>query len=352
VRADDARPAPADPVGMRKIFLVSLAIVTVSLAFIASYSAALHAPKPHEVPLAVGRDVPANVVAQLDRSPALSVVRSSDPLHAIDRREAYGALTLDGGRLKLTTAPAASSAIATLLNAEVLPGKVEHAAVHALAADDNRGLIGTYTVIGWVIAGYLGATLFGMTFGTRGRLTLRLGALAAVGLVVGLGGALLAKSLGGLPGPWLGLSLLGALIVAAVGAVTVALQAWFGIAGTGIAILLFVVLGNPSSGGLAAPELLPAFWRDIGQALPVGAGVTAFRDAAYFPAAALLPSIATLLFWAVAGVALAVGQAAASSGAARRRLSASSSRWRMSRGRSRRTLAVSEGVDGFAPESP
>ena len=337
---------------MRKIILVSLAIVTVSLAFIASYSAALRDPTPHEVPLAVSRDVPSQVAAELDRSPALAVVRVDDPLRALDRREAYGALTLDGGRLKLTTAPAASSAIATLLNAEVLPGKVEHAAVHALAADDNRGLIGTYTVIGWVIAGYLGATLFGMTFGTRGRLSLRLGALAAVGLVVGLGGALLAKSLGGLPGPWLGLSLLGALIVAAVGAVTVALQAWFGIAGTGIAILLFVVLGNPSSGGLAAPELLPAFWRDIGQALPVGAGVTAFRDAAYFPAAALLPSIATLLFWAVAGVALAVGQAAASSGAARRRLSASSSRWRMSRGRSRRTLAVSEGVDGFAPESP
>ena len=163
VRADDARPAPADPVGMRKILLVSLAIVTVSLAFIASYSAALHAPTPHEVPLAVGRDVPANVAAQLDRSPALSVVRSTDPLRAIDRREAYGALTLDGGRLKLTAAPAASSAIAALLDAEVLPGKVEHATVHALAADDNRGLIGTYTVIGWVIAGYLGATLFGMT---------------------------------------------------------------------------------------------------------------------------------------------------------------------------------------------
>ena len=80
-------------------------------------------------------------------------------------------------------------------------------------------------MIGWVIAGYLGATLFGMTFGTRGRVLLRLGALAGVALVVGLGGALLAKSLGGLPGPWLGLSLLGALIVASVGAVTVALQA-------------------------------------------------------------------------------------------------------------------------------
>jgi hypothetical protein len=332
---------------MRKIILVSLAIVTVSLAFIASYSAALHDPTPHEVPLAVSRDVPAQVAAELDRSAAIAVVRVDDPLRALDRREAYGALTAVDGRLKLTTAPAASSAIATLLEQQVLPGKVEHATVHALAASDNRGLIGTYTVIGWVIAGYLGATLFGMTFGTRGRLALRLGALAAVGLVVGFGGALLATPLGG---PWLGLTLLGALTVAAVGAVTTALQAWFGIAGTGIAILLFVVLGNPSSGGLAAPELLPGFWREIGQALPVGASVTAFRDAVYFPAAPLAGSLATLALWGVAGVALSY--AAASSGAARRRLSASSSRWRMSRGLRRKALAVSEGVEGFAPERP
>jgi hypothetical protein len=332
---------------MPKILLVSLAIVTVSLAFIASYSAALHDPTPHEVPLAVGPGVPADVAAALDRSPAIRVVRSADPIAAVDRRDAYGALTAGGAGLKLTTAPAASSAIAALLEQEVLPGKVERASTHALADGDNRGLIGTYTVIGWVIAGYLGATLFGMTFGTGGRLAPRLGALAAVGLTVGVGGALLAAPLGG---PWLGLALLGALVVASVGAVTVALQAWFGIAGTGIAILLFVVLGNPSSGGLAAPELLPGFWRAIGQALPVGAGVTAFRDAVYFPDAPLAASLLTLALWTAAGVALSY--AAASSGAARRRLSASSSRWRMSRGLSRRALAVSEGVDGRAPERP
>jgi hypothetical protein len=337
---------------MRKIILSSLAIVTVALAFIASYSAALRAPAPHEVPLAVGPGVPARVAAELDRSPALKVVRTTDPRQALDRREAYGALTAQAGGLRLTTAPAASATVATLLNDQVLPGKVSHATAHPLAAEDPRGLLGTYTVIGWVIAGYLGATLFGMTFGTRGRVLLRLGALAGVALAVGLGGALLAKTLGGLPGPWLGLSLLGALVVASVGAATVALQALFGIAGTGIAILLFVVLGNPSSGGLAAPELLPAFWREIGQAIPVGAGVTAFRDAAYFPAASLLAPLATLAAWLLAGLAAVALQAAASSGAARRRLSASSSKWRMSRGLSRRALAVSEGVDGFAPDRP
>src|SRR3954454_14255802 len=132
---------------MRKTILVSLAIVTVALAFIASYSAALRAPTPHEVPLAVGPAVPAQVVAQLDRSPALHVLRVDDPQRAIDRREAYGALSATGGGLRLTTAPAASAAVATLLEDHVLPGKVTHATSHPLAAEDNRGLIGTYTVI-------------------------------------------------------------------------------------------------------------------------------------------------------------------------------------------------------------
>src|SRR4051794_36735706 len=189
---------------LRRTLLVSAAIVVVALAFIASYAAALHAPTPHDVPLAVARDVPADVAAQLDRSPALRVERVSDPLAAIGRREAYGALTVVDGRLRLTPAPAASAAVAALLADNVLPGKVEHATVHALAADDNRGLIGTYTVIGWVIAGYLGATLFGMTFGTRGRLALRLGALTAGGLGVGVGGGLLAEAPRGPPRPRVG----------------------------------------------------------------------------------------------------------------------------------------------------
>jgi hypothetical protein len=48
-----------------------------------------------------------------------------------------------------------------------------------------------------------------------------------------------------------------------------------GIVGIGVAIVLFVVLGNPSAGGAYQLPLLPGFWRTIGDTLPNGAGVLA-----------------------------------------------------------------------------
>ena len=164
----------------------------------------------------------------------------------------------------MITAPAASTGIALLLQA-TLPGQlratgqpVRSVTVHPLPESDSRGLVGFYTVVGWAIAGYLGATLFGLTFGTRighRKTLLRLGALVITGLVVGLGGTLVANAIGGMGAPWLAMTLLGALVIITTGAITVALQSLLGVAGTGLAILLFVILGNPSSGG---PSRAPA----------------------------------------------------------------------------------------------
>src|SRR4051794_24040858 len=100
---------------MRKTILVSLAIVTVALAFIASYSAALRAPTPHEVPLAVAPGGPAQVVAKLDPPPALHARGVAAPRRAMGRREAYGALSATGGVFPPPPAPAASAAVATVL---------------------------------------------------------------------------------------------------------------------------------------------------------------------------------------------------------------------------------------------
>jgi hypothetical protein len=47
--------------------------------------------------------------------------------------------------------------------------------------------------------------------------------------------------------------------------------------------LLFVVLGNSSSGGTVSPALQPAAFAFVSQWLPSGATVTSLRDAIYFP---------------------------------------------------------------------
>jgi hypothetical protein len=71
--------------------------------------------------------------------------------------------------------------------------------------------------------------------------------------------------------------LLGALLVFAAGAVTLAFQTPFGVIGIGVTILVFVILGSPSAGGAYQPPPLPLFWRDISSALPNGAATDDVR---------------------------------------------------------------------------
>ena len=294
------------------------AVALLSLLFIASYAGALHEPTPHDVPVAVAEQVPAELRATIDASPAIEVKAVADSaaaLRAIDRRESYGAVVPGRSGLTVVVAPAASAAIADFLSAQfaaelrqsVRPVHVR--TVHPLPDSDTRGLVGFYTVIGWAIAGYLGATLFGLTFGTspdRRRTAWRLGALVVLGLIVGLGGAAIATAIAGYDHGFALIALTGLLTVLAIGAVTVALQSLLGILGTGVAILLFVVFGNPAAGGPYAGELLPGIWRLGGQLIPTGAATTAVRDAAYFPAAPLTVPLLVIVAWIVVGAAAAL----------------------------------------------
>jgi hypothetical protein len=72
----------------------------------------------------------------------------------------------------------------------------------------------------------------------------------------------------------------------------------------GLAILLVVVLGNPSAGGAYAGPLLPEFWREIGPALIPGAGTWLTRSLAYFDGHAVGGPLLVLGGWAVAGTLL------------------------------------------------
>jgi hypothetical protein len=61
-------------------------------------------------------------------------------------------------------------------------------------------------------------------------------------------------SLGALTGHLMALWWLGALLVFAVGAVTLAFQTLLGVIGIGVTILVFVIIGNPSAGGAYSPH--------------------------------------------------------------------------------------------------
>lgn len=329
---------PERPVVIRALLAI-LAISAVSLLFIASYAGALHEPRPHNVPVATDAAVLSTVVTQLDRSPEIRVVRklsAAEALEAIDTREVYAAVVGRPRSLVLIVAPAAGPAVAEALKATLppllrrgVPRVVVHT-VHPLPEADSRGLVGFYTVVGWVVAGYLGATFLGLIFGTqpgRRHTAWRLGAVGVLAVLTGFGGAAVAAGIGDWSASLFSLGLVGTLTVAAVGAVTVALQSVLGLIGTGLAILIFVVLGNPASGGPYSAELLPGLWRAVGQLIPTGAATTALRNIAYFPDAPVAGPVLVIAIWLVAGVvvSLALGQrrgsltedeAAASMGAA------------------------------------
>lgn len=302
--------------------LAILAVTAVSLLFVASYAGALHEPRPHDVPVAVDARVPAAVAAGLDRSSAVQVDRvdtAADALRRIDERDAYGAVVADRRGLLLVVAPAAGPSVADVLREGVTPAlrrtgaTVRVAEVHRLPDSDSRGLVGFYLAVGWVVGAYLGASFLGLIFGERPgwRHTVwRLGALAVLALAVGLSGAVVGSAIGGFGGSVLLLGLVGALCVMAVGSVTLALMSALGLIGIGVSILIFVVLGNPSSGGPFESVLLPGLWRETGPAIPTGAVTTAIRDIAYFPDASIAGPVLVMLAWLVVGVvaALALGR--------------------------------------------
>ncbi|MFG2751853.1 DUF3533 domain-containing protein [Streptomyces xanthophaeus] len=313
-----------DAVTTRAALLV-LGVLALQLAFITSYIGAFHHPKPSEIPLAVAAPV-ARVAEQSAQQLAGLPGKPLDPRAVADEatartqvlnRDVDGALIVDpAGRTdRLLVAGGAGASLSQAIEEVVV--KVERSQGRAVtvtdvapvATGDARGLSSFYLVVGWCVGGYLCAAILAISAGARpanaARAVIRLGALLAYSITAGLLGAVIAGPvLDALPGSLMGLWGLGTLVVFAVGAITLAFQGLAGVVGIGLAILLVVVLGNPSAGGAYPYPLLPPFWSTIGPALPPGAGTYAARSIAYFRGNGAGGPMLVLAAWAVLGSAV------------------------------------------------
>ncbi|MGY1858547.1 DUF3533 domain-containing protein [Modestobacter sp. SYSU DS0290] len=313
----------------RRAAVLVVGVLLLQLGFVLSYVGAFHAPTPREVPLAVV--APAGAPAGTAESMATRLDGlDGDPLDAravadegrarllLRDREVDGVLLLgSGAEDTLLVAGAEGGAVSSALT-EVLSA-VDAAQQRTLTVDDvvpaadgdARGLSAFYLAVGWVVGGYLVASIIGVSAGsrplTRARGLVRLGALALYAVVSGVGGAVITGPvLDVFDGHLLTLSAFGALLVFAVGAFTMALQVWTGLIGIGLAILLFVVLGNPSAGGAYPAPLLPPFWAAIGPWLPPGAGTSAVRGIVYFGGAGAGQACLVLAGYAAVGLVATV----------------------------------------------
>ncbi|MFC9385403.1 DUF3533 domain-containing protein [Streptomyces venezuelae] len=304
--------------------LLVVGVFALQLLFIASYVGALHHPQPRDVPFGVVAppQVSAQLVGQLEKLPGApldprTVADEATARNQILNRDIDGALIVapTGRTDTLLVASGGGTVLSTAL--ETILTQVEGAQqrtvrtvdVAPASAQDFDGLSAFYLVVGWCVGGYICAAILAISAGSRPanreRAIIRLGALAIYSVLGGLGGAIIVGPiLGALPGSVAALWGLGALVVFAVGAATLALQSVFGIVGIGLAILLVVVAGNPSAGGAFPLPMLPPFWNAIGPALPPGAGTWAARSIAYFKGNDMTGSMLVLAAWAVVGAAV------------------------------------------------
>jgi hypothetical protein len=327
--------APGEPQGFLGQFRDAVSVRTVSLiigvfalqiGFILSYVGAFHSPTPHRIPIAVVAPArESGLLAtklNLIASAPLDATAASSPAAArrLLRDESVSAALVINPAAKrdtLLVASADGSAEASAAQQVITAAEASaHRSVTVtdivpLQRGDSHGLTGFYLVVGWVVGGYLVAALLGMASGARPATTPRainrLIAFVPYAIISGLAGAVVVGPvLGALTGHLLALWWLGALLVFAVGAVTLAFQTLFGVIGIGITILVFVILGNPSAGGAYQPALLPPFWRAISSALPNGAATDTVRRIVYFGSYDITGHLIVLASYAVAGVVVII----------------------------------------------
>ncbi|GAB3565846.1 DUF3533 domain-containing protein [Amycolatopsis endophytica] len=306
-----------DAIAPRTVLLV-LGVLLLQLGFILSYVGAFHSPAPHRIPVAVVG--PQQTVEQIDAIADQPIEASVSPTADEARqrvldRDAEAAYVIDtaGTTDTLYVATAGGPALATAV--EQVFTQLDTAQNRTLAVTDlvpaqpgdARGLSAFYAVVGWLVGGYLAAAALGIAKGARPatlrRTAIRLAAMVPYAIVSGLGGALVVdQALGALTGHFLSLWWIGAALTFAAATVTMAFQVLFGVIGVGITVLIFVILGNPSAGGAYQKELLPPFWRAIGDFLPNGAGTTGIRNEVYFGGNATGGPILVLVVWGVAGL--------------------------------------------------
>jgi hypothetical protein len=298
--------------------VASLGVLVVVFALVSSNVAANHSPKPHGLPIGiVGTPAVAHAArAELARAaPGAFGVHAYQSLTsgrtAVLHRSVYGAFQPVPSPV-LLVASAASPAVAALLQRTFAPLASRSGRALAvrdlvpLPSSDSSGATTFSLILSLIIAGLASTTLV-YTLTRHRPEAFRVVATVLIGVCAGLITALVTNVVvGAFSDHFFEVWGVATLFVLAIGMPIAAFQVIFGIAGTAIGVLLFLVIGNPASGGSSAPELLPGFWRTLSQILPPGAAVTSMRDVVYFHGHGSARELIVLAVYAVLGAAAAM----------------------------------------------
>lgn len=320
---DSSGPAGTPPLTARliRLAMVLVAVLVLQGGLIAAFVTATRNPVPHQLAVAVVGTTRETTLSSTGAFSVRQVPTVAAAEEAIRHQQVYGALVPTSHPATLLIASAASPLVAQVLTkaftATAQPGDGGLAVrdVVPLPADDPRGVVAPYLVLGLLIGGYIGAMVIGRLLGMRSssvrHLGLRLAVLACYAvLAAAFGVLLLGPVLGMLHGNTLAIFAAGALISLAVGCFTSALQTLLGLAGTLLSVIALVIIGNPASGGGQIPSaMMPSAWGWLAHVLPNPAGMTAIRGIEFFAGYGTGQAFLVLTLYAAAGITVMLGAA-------------------------------------------
>jgi hypothetical protein len=292
-----------------------VAAMVVGLAFVWSFVGGLHQPTFHKVPIAVFG--PSALSQTLGSGGQFSVTRVGSRQAAIDKvdnHDAVGGIVVGPRGIDVLVASVAGLTVSNALSTDLPPKLAAHAPpgtpvrvldLKPAPKNDPLGLSVFFLALSIMIGNYIGAIFFGLAFGVKPvgrRVWWRLLGVSVLGLVLALGEVAIVYAIGPLQGHYVPLVLGSLLLGLSVSFITVGLQSFLGIIGTTIAILVFIILGNPSSGGPIPNQLLPGIWRTVGPYLPEGAGTDLYRNIVYFGSHNLTRPLLVMFAWLTMGV--------------------------------------------------
>jgi hypothetical protein len=284
------------------------------VVFIGLIGTAIRSPQPHDIP--VGLVGPAPAVQQTTSAFGANVPGAfqfttysseQDARAALDDRSVDGVLVLGSGTLIVAAAEgdgATGVITAAFTNAFKAQGNaLTVETVHLFPTGDAHGLILFFVVVATLISTLASQAIL-FAGGEVLGLGLRLGFIAAYGVLVGLTAMGMATWISGGYGDgfWAAAGLV-ALASMALGAMVGGLARLLGPPGIGLAALV-MLLSLVSSGGPVGSQLLPDFYRALAPWTIAAQVYSALRGALFFGGAALAGPMAVLAAWLVVGLAL------------------------------------------------
>jgi hypothetical protein len=309
------------PPGVQMIGLQLWLPAVFIVAFVLCYINAFHQPQPHDVPVAVigsGQQVE-SFAQQLETSsagafsvtvlPDLQEARAQVRVEDLAAAFVPGTATSDaqlvvssGGQFQLATMVRQTfAAVATAEQAQLVVDDLA-----PLPAADSYGTAGFYLALVWIIAGYMVGMFVGMMGGSLGH-EIRFGIIVGCGLLSSLLATVLAGPVvGAVHGHFLELWALGWGTACAVGFVVNGLAYFTGRFVTGAALVLFVFLNIPASGGAFPAAFVPSFFGALNPYV-IGTGVIdVLRSVLYDAGPGVRSGARILITYALIGACLSL----------------------------------------------